>query len=108
MQFVHDGDFYKVARITGPQHNFLAIRLAEIDSDIEIIPLPIKLGESMKVNEAAVLGQVKSGLALANKEVGVLYFTSCAQYVPSDTPSSSVYEVLTVELIRRLHAGWDS
>jgi hypothetical protein len=29
MQFIIDNDLYKIARITGPNHNFLAIRLSE-------------------------------------------------------------------------------
>lgn len=108
MQFMRDGDFYKVARITGAQHNFLSLRLSEVRSDIEVVPLPIKLGETVMVSASSVLGQVKSGLALANEELGQEYYISCVQYVPSDTPSNSIYEGLTVELIRRLHAGWDA
>lgn len=108
MQFMRDGGFYKVARITGSQHNFLSLQLSEMISDIEVISLPIKSGEAVRVEATSVLSQVKSGLALANEELGGKYCISCVQYVPSDTPSNSVYEGLTVELIRRLHAGWDT
>ena len=98
MQFIFDSGLYKVARITGPAHNLLAIRLTDSDGTIEVTPLPIKSNEEPQVEFQDVLTQVKSGLASVNKELEKEYCISEIQYVPSDTNSPVVYEMLTKEL----------
>lgn len=106
MQFAFDNGIYKVARITGPSHNFLGIQLTEQEVDITTCPLPIKEGEIPRIGSDEVLSQVKTGLALVNQEAEAKYFVSLIQFVPSDTKSPGVYEMLTVALIRRIREGW--
>jgi len=102
MQFIKDNDFYKVARITGPTHNFLAVRLSETKCSTEITALPIKEGELERIDAKKVLYQVLNGLDAINLELGKKYFISEIQFVPSDSESSSVYELLISELIKRI------
>ncbi|NHR08790.1 hypothetical protein HA052_26740 [Chromobacterium haemolyticum] len=105
MQFVVDNGIYKVARVTGPQHNLLGIRLSDCDEEMKAFPLKFKSGEKVRVSEADVLSQVKSGLALANQVLSKKYFISEVYFLPSDTCVPGVYELLVGELIRRIDHG---
>jgi len=102
MQFINDNGIYKVARITGPQHNLLAIRLSEQSENIEIVSLPIKGNETINVDKQDVLKQVNAGLNSINEKLGKEYFISEIQYVPSDSNTPKVYEFLIKELIKRI------
>lgn len=105
MQFIKDNDLYKVARITGPTHNFLAIRLSETKCVTQVTPLPIKQGDVERLDGEKVLAQVLNGLAEVNQELVKEYFVSEVQFVPSDTESSSVYSFLVSELIKRIDSN---
>ncbi|MDF0606903.1 hypothetical protein HZU77_014790 [Neisseriaceae bacterium TC5R-5] len=105
MQFVFDSGLYKVARITGPQHNLLGIRISDTEKKITAVPLVIQGGDVARINESDVINQVMSGLAQVNQELSKQYFVSEVQFLPSDTYSSDVYELLTVELIKRIDSG---
>jgi hypothetical protein len=102
MQFILDKDVYKVARITGPEHNLLGIRIVGYSREIDVVQLPIKKGESHRINPDAVLAQVTQGLLEVNAELGMDYSISQILFIPSDSPSISVYRYLTVELIKRI------
>lgn len=102
MIFILDNDVYKVARVTGPAHNFLGLRLADDGREIDVVQLPIKVGEYNRIDRDAVLAQVKQGLVDINAQLGKAYAVSQIFFVPSDTPSTSVYRYLTVELVKRL------
>lgn len=102
MQYAFGNGFYKIARTAGSSYNFLAICLAETEQDIEIEPLPLKEGQAERLSAHHVLPQIKAGLIRACKELGRDYFIAKAQFIPSDSFSSSVYEDLTIELISRI------
>jgi len=104
MQFVLDKGIYKVARITGPQHNLLGITIGEVHSPMELVEFPMKKGEQRQVDPKSVLSQVRDGLEEVRKELGKEYIVSKVYFVPSDTPSQSVYKLLTMELIRRIES----
>ena len=109
VQFAIDNGFYKVARITGPTHNFLAIRLADASpGDIKLTALGPKDGKNADGARESILNQVKTGLESINAELGKQYAIAEVHYIPSDSVSSSVYKLLTVELIRKIDAGWGS
>tara|TARA_B100000745_G_C20073369_1_gene366494 strand:+ start:501 stop:836 length:336 start_codon:yes stop_codon:yes gene_type:complete len=107
MQFIRDNGLYKVARITGPTHNFLAIRLSEEKCSTEVTALPVKHGDAVKLDGQKVLSQVLNGLEAVNLELGTEYFLSEVQFVPSDSESSTVYGLLIEELIKRIDANAD-
>lgn len=102
MQFIKDNEVYKVARVTGPTHNFLAIRLSEEKCPTKVTALSIKQGDAERLDGQAVLSQVLNGLDAVNLELGKEYFVSEVQFVPSDSESSSVYNFLIKELIKRI------
>jgi len=102
MQFVKDKDVYKVARITGPSHNFLAIRLSDRECDTKVTQLSAQNDCTVVLTDRDVLVQVLSGLRAVNQELKKEYFISEIQFVPSDTESTSIYEYLTKELIKRI------
>ncbi len=105
MQFIKDKDLYKVARITGPTHNFLAIRLPDTKCVTQLTPLPIKPGDVERLDGTKILAQVLSGLDEVNQEFGKEYFVSEVQFVPSDTKPLSAYAFLVREIIKRIESN---
>lgn len=103
--FIKGDDLYKVARITGPTHNFLAIRLSEKKCVGQVTPLPIKQGDVERLGGEKVLAQVLNGLDQVNQELGKEYFVSEVQFVPSDTEPASIYGFLVRELIKRIDSN---
>lgn len=105
MQFVLDNGVYKVARITGPSHNFLGIRLSDDKRKMKVLSLQSDCCKILRINEEEVVNQVSLGLARINENLSKQYFISEVQFVASDTYSSDVYELLTMELISRIDGG---
>lgn len=102
MQFIKDKDLYKAARITGPTHNLLAIRLSDRKCSTKATALPTKQGETERLDSEEVLTQVLSGLEDINRELGREYFISEIQFIPSDSKPTSTYRLLVRELIKRI------
>lgn len=105
MQFVKDGEIYKVARITGVQDNLLGITLADAPTKIDLVALPASDARKAKTNPDEVLRQVAEGLSEVNLELGSNYHVSKIFYLPHESAANSVYKLLIVELIRRIDAG---
>jgi hypothetical protein len=106
MQFIFDGKFYKAIKVSGPMHNMLGLVLDKDKlHDIEIIALRSKIDQGDNVSALNVKDQVMSAIKTVNKEFGVKYTIEKIQFVPSDSPSDSVYRELTVEIIKRLIEG---
>jgi len=77
VQFVRDGDLFKVVSITGPSHNFLGLSFggqdgAPIDMDI----MDIKPDEPKQLLASDVEAQVCEGIDIANKSFGTPYRVS--------------------------------
>lgn len=107
MQFIFDNDVYKVARITGPEHNLLGIRLASSRKNIDVVPLPMKNGDRVRIDKGSVLAQIERGLLNVNFRLKKDYIISEVLFLPSDSPSDSVYEYLIFELIKRIDEEGD-
>lgn len=105
MQFIKDHDLYKVARITGPTHNLLIIRLSENVCDTKITPLPIKEGQISKLQCQEVLAQVLAGIDEINHELASEYFVSEVQFLPSDSEPVSIYKYLVKVLVKRIDSN---
>ncbi|MDH2433501.1 hypothetical protein QCD60_13050 [Pokkaliibacter sp. MBI-7] len=105
MQFIKDGEIYKIARITGSQDNILGVCFSEDEVPVEIISWSIKKGAKIKSSPTQVLNQVLSGLEVANSVSKKKYHLSKIYFLPSDAPSNSVYKLLTKELINRIDKG---
>lgn len=104
MQFVYDGQFYKAVKISGPKHNLLSISLGKSEQTT-ITALKQGLDYRQLVDEDDVLSQVTSGIEQLNAELGTDYFVEKIQFVPSDTPSQTVYNELVKAIVTRVHEG---
>lgn len=106
MQYIYDGELYKIVKISGPKHNMLALCFNESAEVIEIIDIEKSCGNSAeKISLLSVKNQVLSGVAEANKELGTNYKVARIQFVSSDTPSDSIYIELSKQIIKRLYYG---
>jgi len=104
MQYAFDGEFYKVARITGPKHNMLGVRFSDLNSEIEVFNLDSS-GKQANFSANEVKNQVQLGLVEVNLELGTNHKISAIQFIGSDTESDSIYVELVKEIVRRLESG---
>jgi len=104
MQYMQDGEFYKIARITGPRHNMLALALDTGNSDSNILVEAINAGSSSEVRlrPEDVVQKVIEGIREANEQFGTNYSVRRVQYIPSDTPPVEIYKFLVIKIIERL------
>ena len=72
---------------------------------IAILEQVIEEGEQIRTSKKEVLEQIISGLESVNKSFGTNYKLSKIYFLPSDTVSNSVYELLIYKLIRNYHSG---
>lgn len=105
MQFIHDGNFYKVARITGPTHNLLSLRFAIGDDEITPIVERLKPVLDSLLNSQGVLSEAQAGVHEANRRFGTSFRIASLQFADSDTPPESVYRLLAFSLVERLATG---
>jgi len=117
MQFLKEGEIYKVIRITGSQNNFLGISFSENEnSDLQIIELEVKPIEITKpvlkiinppllTTKEEIKREVLAGLDSINESLGTNYRLSHIYFVPSDSCEDEVYQLLIAMLIRHYHNG---
>ena len=99
MKVVQDGGLYKVAKITGPSHNFLALRLEKIqNSDCKIVNLSPEEKQGVS-SEEALYAQVIEAVDKFNQKHGTTYAVSELQYIGSDTPSRTAYAELAEKIL---------
>jgi hypothetical protein len=105
MQFIFDGEIYKIVKITGPTHDMLGLSLTENNStknNIEAMPLSIKKDEIYNANASEVKEQVLIAIDEINSKFGIKYKVKKIQFVPSDTPAANIYKELVIELISHI------
>ena len=102
MRFIKDNDVYKVARITGTQDNILGVSFTESEANVQVIKWDIKEGSVRKASSEEVLKQVVDGLREINEELGKNYKLSKIYFLPTDSPSNSVYKFLIAEIVKRV------
>jgi len=107
MQYVRLGEFLAVARITGPTHNLLQIRLATFDEEPLVCERLQASGgcRHTPLNEEALVQSVLEGASETNERLGTSYVVSHIRYVENDTPPESVYGHLAGCILEHLHAG---
>lgn len=105
MQFIDNAPLYKVIRITGPHHNLLGLQLSEEPTtvDPEIEALDQDADHSVRLVGSEIAEQVMLGVEQASVEVGTTYYVEKILYVSSDSPPTSVYRYLAVEIVRRVY-----
>jgi len=102
MQFIHDGIYYKVARITGPGHNLLGLRLADGDNVSAPVVECLKTAPSSPLDRHMVVNEALAGVEEANRQFGTSFRIAILQFSEDDTPPESVYRLLAFSLIERL------
>jgi hypothetical protein len=105
MQFIHDGIFYKVVRITGPAHNLLSVRFAFEDEQITPVVERLKPVLKSSLDSERVINEAQAGVDEANQRYGTAYRIATIQYADDDTPPESIYRLLAFSLIERLATG---
>jgi hypothetical protein len=97
---------YKVARITGPQHNFLGLALSEetVPSlTVERLQVEEAATPTHTLDEVQLLAAVQRGIAEANQQLGTHFRVATVQYVVTDTPEVTVYTQLARTIVE---AAW--
>ena len=99
MQFSRDGDWYQVARITGPTHNMLGLKLCEPQATRPIIEAISAVEEARVVDPDDVQRQVLEGVSQANAQLGTNFQVAAIRFITTDTPSSSIYGALAKVIV---------
>lgn len=100
MPIIDDQGFYKISRISGPQHNYLALALApHAVADVAIIAQNIDHAPP-QLSEKAVLQQILAALTQHNAEAKNPLHLAAIEYVASDTPPVEIYFDLTLAILR--------
>ena len=100
MRIIKDGDFYKLARITGPTHNMLSVRFGHSrEATIEALTEKFEGGLSSE----EVKKQVLEGVSKANEELKTDYQVKDIQFLRSDSPPEKIYSALAFHLTKKMH-----
>jgi len=107
-----DGKFFRVAYISGPNHNYSALRITESESPpalpIKFLP-PVGPRRSEDfLSRHDVDSWVATGVANASKELGTCYRIIHAEVVEDDHPSPQVYTALAKRIVVAAHARANS
>ena len=100
------GQLYTVARITGPQHNFLGLALTEAPVSsltVERLQVEEDAPPPCPLDETQLLAAVQRGIAEANQQYGTHFRAATVQYVRTDTPEVTVYTLLAHTIVE---AAW--
>lgn len=106
MQFIQDGELYKVVKITGPTHNLLGLAFGGQQNDevvVDILSLEDEASRQQQtLDSAEIEAQVFEGVNTANAEFGTQYCVKRIQYVSTDSPPAETYKELAASLVQRL------
>lgn len=105
MDVIFDDELYKIARTTGPTHNFLALALDEVGGR-DVVPEALVLNDSddVRVTPDMVKNQVMNAVAEFNAGFETTYGVNRIQFVVSDTlQPADIYKQLALEVLRHFH-----
>lgn len=105
MQFIEDAPFFKLVRVTGPQHNLLVLKLASSVVDVAVERLDADRECSNPISGDVVRQQVVRALNDYQAEGGSGKFVEIIQYLASDSRPVETYYLMTREILKRLDAG---
>jgi hypothetical protein len=106
VQVTKVGNMYKVARITGPQHNFLGLAFSDVEVPlitVERLQVGDEVGLGSALDEQQLIAAVRRGIAEANQQFGTHFYVAILQYVVTDTPDMSTYMLLAQKIVE---AAW--
>lgn len=102
MQFIRDGVFHKIARITGPSHNLLGLEFGREGQGEPPKIIMLRADAPFYLNCDAVVREVMAGIDEANQAFGTHFHVAAIQYSQDDTPPESTYRQLAFSLVERL------
>lgn len=102
MIFNSENSVFRVAHISGPTHNFLAIKLLPCEPNCIIIEAKPFKGEVFNsLDSEAIKKYVLAGVEKATSKWKIKPHVASIQYIQSDTPPESKYEFLAEAIIER-------
>ena len=99
------GHKYVGTHITGPTHNFLALRLVRGDPrrSFPVIVLPSQGGcchhEGLTADE--MVPMIREGLDHANEALGTTFAIESAEIVENDSRYPAAYRILTAKIVQQ-------
>lgn len=107
MQFGSVDGFLYVARITGPTHNLLQLKISTIaPSVLSCDELRAAGGcNHGKLDPAKIQEAVRMGVAAANTAYGTEFHSVHIRYVSNDSGPEDVYRLLAEVLVSRVATG---
>ena len=104
MKLIVDDNKFKMAKITGPRHNFLSLSIVKnkLNFDFNLNDVE-ESNHNIQINEDTITKQILDGLDKINKALNKNYRIEFAEYSSKDTPSENVYEELTMNIIEKAH-----
>ena len=102
MNVVEHNGLLKASRIAGPKHNYLGIRFAKHECDIQLTEkrLPDCKESNAAVSGTDVIGIVQAALADETGASGQQLYVSEIEFVPTDTPNVDAYSELARAIIK--------
>jgi hypothetical protein len=107
LQFSIRDRFYQAARITGPTHNFLGVRLeAATAASAPNVERLAGLGPGRaSLDEDELVAAVLAGVAEANDRYGTRWAVTHIRYVADDSPPETAYRMIAFAIVERLANG---
>ena len=105
MQFVRLGEYFAIARITGPEHNLLQVRFGHKGDAALVCECLPSQETGTALNRDKLVASVLNGVAQANQNFGSSHQVTHILYIATDSKPESTYEQLAYKLVERLAAG---
>lgn len=107
MQFGSVDGFLYVARITGPTHNLLQLRLSKAAVSFVICEELRATGgcKHEKLDRAKIEDSVRVGVTSANAAFGTELHPTHIRFVANDTGPEDVYRLLAEAIVSKVAAG---
>jgi hypothetical protein len=106
VQFIDNAPIYKLARITGPKHNLLVLKLLRAPASSEVTVE--RLDEGNRCADPISADEVRAQVVRAMEDFlaagGAPVFVELIQYLAGDARPVEVYYEMTKEILRRADA----
>lgn len=107
MRISNDGERFMGSHVTGPSHNFLALRLTPASSSQvpEIVAHDRHPSSGIKLRAEEVAGWVSYGVTKANAELGTAYSPTHIEFDVTDSHRPEVMSELARRIVLAKHAA---
>lgn len=105
MQYIKIDDWFKVVRVSGPQHNVLGIKFgmdAILAPDVIVHAIDVEYRSRRCLESGDVLMSVLDGVAEANANLETALVVHQVEFVTSDSPPVTIYRFLARSIVERV------